>query len=740
MTYEKIRKQLNDFYFGELPSIAERIQKQVFSKMDTFDGENPNLSSYRLKSKLYACIAEEINPILFADIPYYFETGALVAHSDGKYNRGALHANGWLYIRNEHIFCDLDKEAYAQYIDDKWEGVYVQTGTYVDLMHYGIPLKKIFSVGLKGVFAELNTALADETYSSKREFLECSLAGINALYTIQKKFAMQARKMGMQGLADIAERVPYEPPTTFHEGLCVMSFMRKALGALEGVGFNSFGRVDVLLAPLYEADALKGVSREFQYDLVKKFLLIWDCTLDRREKLQGGYEYEKENTLTLGGCDEEGNPIFNEVARLFIEARNELNAVYPKMMLRYSVNSPREYIQLIAAPLLEGKSFSLFENDDVIIPALIQHGLEGADAVQYCVGGCWDAITPDVSIKFSGEYLNLLKPLTWLLDRSYEVMEKRGLRHECVEACTTFEEFYNIYLDNVKKLVWRKLDLMRKGASVWHQVNPLCGLSALMETCISKCLDVTAGGGKYNWESVYFSFFGDVVDSLLAIKTLCFDKKMCTLQELFEECRSNWKNEALRQMALHAPSYGDGCEEASRFAGEFVDDLYKISRGQPTVYGGEVRIGSNQYTEVIFWGKDTMATPNGRRYGDYISMGLSPSRFQSSVSVVEILDSLRYMDLRNYAGNTSLTLTLPAGRIDMEGLVDFFYASARSGAQGLQLNCVCKEVLLMAQKEPEKYGHIIVRVCGFSAPFVLLSEEYQNEFISRLSEEDSAWG
>ena len=734
MVCEKIRRQLNDFYFGELQKKAENIQRQVFSKMNAFDEANPNLSSYRLKSKLYACIAEEITPILFADIPYYFETGALVSHCDGKYNRGTLHANGWLYMRNEHIFCDLDEEAYAQYIDDKCEGIYVQTGTYVDLMHYGIPLKKIFALGLKGVFAELKSALADELDLQKREFLECSLAGIDALYTIQKKFALEARTKGMDALADIAERVPYEPPTTFHEGLCVMAFMRKALGALEGVGFNSFGRVDVLLSPLYEADSLKGISREIQYDLVKKFLLIWDCTLDRREKLQGGYEYEKENTLTLGGCDENGNTVFNEVTRLFIEARNELNAVYPKMMLRYSVNSPREYIDLISSPLLEGKSFSLFENDDVMIPALINHGVEPADAAQYCVGGCWDAITPDVSIKFSGEYLNLLKPLTWLIDCSYDVMKKRGLRYEGIEECATFEEVYNTYLNNVKKLVWRKLELMRKGATVWCQVNPLCCLSALMETCVAKRLDVTAGGGKYNWESVYFSFFGDVIDSLLAIKALCFDKKVCTMQELFDECRLNWKNEALRQMALHAPSYGDGSEESSRLAGKFADDLYLISRGLPTRYGGEVRVGSNQYTEVIFWGKNTMATPNGRRNGDYISMGLSPSRFQASVSVVEILDSLRYIDLRKYAGNTSLTLTLPAGRIDKESLINFFYAAARSGAQGVQLNCVSKEVLLMAQKEPGKYGHIIVRVCGFSAPFVLLSEEYQNEFISRLSE------
>ena len=223
------------------------------------------------------------------------------------------------------------------------------------------------------------------------------------------------------------------------------------------------------------------------------------------------------------------------------------------------------------------------------------------------------------------------------------------------------------------------------------------------------------GGGKYNWECVYFSYFGDLVDSLLVIKTLCFDRKICTLKRLFQECRNNWQNEALRKMALNTCSYGDGEEQSSRLAGKLLDDLYAASRGLPTLYGGEFRIGSNQYTEVIFTGKQTRATPNGRRDGDYLSMGISPSRFQNSVTVTEILDSLRYMDLKKCAGNASLTLTLPAGHIDRETLTDFFYAALSCGVQALQLNCVSRETLLKAQKEPENYGHIIVRVCGFSA-------------------------
>ena len=735
MQYENIRTKLNDFYFNELTSQAERIQKTVFEKMDEYDKAHPNQSVYQLKAKLYESIAEEITPTLFPDIPFYFETGALRAHSDGKFNRGGLHANGWLYLRNEHLFKDFDPQAFEAYFDDLSAGVYTQTGHYVDIMHFGLPMQKLFTVGLKGILLEIEEALSTENDEEKQAFLRCAAAGVKALRTIQIKFAQKAKEEENFLLADMAARTPWEPPKTFHEGLCVMAFMRKALGALEGVGFNSFGRVDVLLAPLYEADMQRGVNKEELYELVCKFLLIWDCTLDKTKIVDGPYEQEKENTLTLGGCDEKGEQVFNEVTKMFILARNSLDIIYPKMMLRFSSRSSREYISLISQPLLEGKSFSLFQNDDFVIPALINVGVSKEDATNYVVGGCWDVITPEVSNKFSGTYFFLLKPLEWLVAKDYGQFERRGLSFEGFESLPIFERVYERYVGYLKQLLLRRAILMANGSRQWSKVNPLCALSALMQSCVPNRLDITAGGGKYNQESVYFSCFGDTVDSLLVIKKLCFDEKICTLAQLLEECRNNWQNKELRQKAIDVCSYGDGTEESSQFAAKLFNELASYACNLPTAYGGKHRVGSNQYTEVLFFGKNTVATPNGRKNGEYLSMGLSPSRLQKPVAVTEILDSLRYMDMTNCAGNTSLTLTLPIGKINSEQMIEFFYGAAKSGAQGLQLNCVCREMLLDAQKHPENYRHLIVRVCGFSMYFVLLSKEYQDEFISRLSEE-----
>ncbi|MBO5198329.1 MAG: hypothetical protein J6B85_07405 [Lachnospiraceae bacterium] len=730
MIYDRIRRQLSDFYFGSLPGMAERMRERVFRTMDEYDAAHEGESAYCLKAKLYETIAGMIQPVMFEDIPFYFETGVLVAHSDGRYNRGGNHANGWLYLRNEHLFRDIDPYAYEVYRKNRGS-LYSQTGTYVDIMHMGLPMRKLFRVGLKGICEEILTARKDHVTQEEKEFLACALAGIQALHTMQMKFARAAEEKGMCELSQIAGRIPWEAPQTLHEGLCAMAFLRKALGAIEGVGFNSFGRVDQLLGPLYERDLEKGVREEDMLDLVSRFLLIWDCTLDRNKKLETGYEYELENTLTLGGCDENGEQVFNGVTRLFLAAREKLDILYPKMMLRYGSDSPEEYLSMISEPLVNGKSFSLYENDDAIIPALIQAGVERCDAVNYVVGGCWDVLTPDVSIKFSGEYLNILKPLEWAIHNKTQLMQENELYFEPLENLESFEELYTRYVGYVRRLLVRKAAPMSRGSREWHKVNPTCALSALMETCIPKRRDITEDGGKYNRECVYFSGFSEVVDSLLAIKKFCFEEKRCTIAELFEACRQNWPDEVLRERAVHLCSYGDGSEESSRLAGRLFDDLYEISRDLPTAYGGAFRIGFNQYVEIIQWGKTTAATPNGRKDGDYICQGLTPSRLQKAVSAADILSSLRYMDMKKCAGNASLTITLPAGRLNKELMVVLFRAVAKSGIQGLQPNCINREELLKAQADPEHYQHLIVRVCGFSAPFVLLPPAYQEEILTR---------
>ena len=729
MVYEQIRKELTAYYFEQLPALVAAHKEKVYAIMDDYAASHPNASSYALKAKMYEVIADTVTPRIFSDIPFCLELGNLMPRCDGKYNRGGDHANGWLIERNMHLYEDDDKARLAEY--DNMRKYFVQNGTYADYLHMGIPMTKVFKIGLSGILAELAEAKGKCTTPKETEFIHCAEAGIRALQKIALKLSSAAAEKGFDELADMIKRVPYEAPKTFHEGLNTLGFMRKALGSLEGYGFSSMGRPDVLLADLYENDKARGVADEEMLDLVSRFLLIWDCTNDRRQLFQIAWEYELENTLTLGGCDEDGNPVFNGVTKLFINARDTQKCMYPKMMLRYSENSPEEYLQLISRSLTRSQSYSLFENDDVTIPALVACGTELKDARGYIVGGCWDALTPDYNNKFSGEYFYLTNPFLDLMEPDGGNLKNMDISYVTFAEAKSFEELYDSYLGVIGQILRRKHVLQKEGSKIWDQVSPACTLSALMQTCIELRKDMTAGGIKYSRECVYYTCFAEIVDSLYAIKRLCFDQKLLTVRELIDQCKGNWPNEELRQKAINLPSFGDGSEESSRFAGKFYDDLCALADTFVTAYGGKCRPGFNLYTEVVLVGEMTPALPSGRKAGDYLSQGITPSRLQKACSLYDLLDSYRHIDFTKTSGNASLTITLPAGKINEAQMATLFRVLAHNGLQAIQINCVDREVLLQAKKDPENHKDIVVRVCGFSAPFVCLSERYQDEVIAR---------
>ena len=728
MVYDNIRNELHEYYFEILPEKVENLRVKVFDIMDAYAAEHPDASSYFLKKKLYEVIADNLEPTVFADIPFAFETGALLAWCDGNFERGGEHANGWLFHRNKHLYEDFDPENYRKY---KTFGIYSQCGEFADFMHLGIPMTKVFSIGLSGILEELNEAKKTCETNEEIEFIDCAEAGIKALCKIAQRCADEARKNGLNDLAEITERVPYNAPKTFHEGLCTMGFIRKAMGTLEGYGFSSMGRADVLLADLYENDKANGVTDEEMFDLVCRFMLFWDCTNNRKEKFDGIVSYELENTFTLGGCDKDGNPVFNPVTTMFITARDNLNCMYPKIMCRFSENSPEEYLRLISRALVNGRSYSLYENDDVMIPALVNIGTELQDARDYLVGGCWDALTPDYNNKYSGEYCSLLSPMYWLMKNSAEKLKQKEITFKPFIEAKTFDELYESYLNVVSQVVQKRNDYSTRGSTVWDKVNPACILSALMKPCIEMKKDVTAGAIKYSREAVYFTCFAEACDSLHAIKKLCFDQKICTMEELFAQCFNNWSNEELRQKALAVPSFGDGNEESTAFATKFFNDLCDIGDRVENLIVGKCRVGFNLYTEIVRMGQWIEALPNGNKVGSFVSQGITPTRSGNKSSLYDMLESFKDIDFTRTSGNASMTVNLPAGKITEETMASLFRVFARNGLQAIQPNCVNREELLAAKKDPENHKDIVVRVCGFSAPFVSLPENYQDEVITR---------
>jgi hypothetical protein len=266
MIYQKIRDELTAYYFDELPALVEENRKSVYKIMDEFAEKHPDATSYFLKAKMYDVLAESVTPRFFEDLPFCFEFGTLMPFCDGLYYRGGNHASGWLMERNKHLFEDNDPENYAEY---RKYGFFVQCGIFADFLHLGIPMNKVFSVGLSGILDEIASAKEKCVTPDEEDFINCAEAGIKALYKIALKISSAAKEKGLLDIAEITERVPFTPPKTFKEGLYTLGFMRKALGTLEGYGFSSMGRPDVVLAPLYESDKAEFSLKGYTIDELK---------------------------------------------------------------------------------------------------------------------------------------------------------------------------------------------------------------------------------------------------------------------------------------------------------------------------------------------------------------------------------------------------------------------------------------------------------------------------------------
>lgn len=386
--------------------------------------------------------------------------------------------------------------------------------------------------------------------------------------------------------------------------------------------------------------------------------------------------------------------------------------------------------------MINGTSSVLFQNDDACIPALLRYGKTPKEARDYIVTGCWGMMANGCEKSDNGSYVNLIKPFEFSLHRRFDKCEYVGIDFAPIDGAKSFDEVYGITLDNFRRLFEMRANIVRRGKGIWSKIDPLPIYSSALESCLDKRLDFTAGGAKYQDDQYMLVGFPNVVDSLIAIKTLCFDTHLCTLDALLSAVRANWDGyEDLRTAALKCPGWGDNSDVSCAMASRLNEDLFALADAlPPTVWGGRTQIGHLTYTEIRFWAEQTLATPDGRKSGDYFSQGLTPSRLHKIDSVTQVINSMRCLDSSKMAANSVVNIILPsagAGRMTLGVCEAFLRACACSSVQSLQLNCVTREELLDAQIHPENHRDLIVRVCGFSARFTSLSPEWQAEVLSR---------
>ncbi|MBE6733712.1 MAG: hypothetical protein E7561_06935 [Ruminococcaceae bacterium] len=746
--YTNIKEKLQAFYFSRPAPWGQDPHNPMLDTITDAAEKTNETSAYKLKAIQYKTIAEIFQPKIFACVPFYYELATKNSYGDGSPFQPGKHAGGWLTYRNYHLFRDENPEVFDQFKQQQSKHFHFTCGPYVDLVHYCFSYTNVVKNGLKGIWEQAVSQLPNCKTQKEKEFIECGIEGLLAVKRIAERFAEEAKNQlqsipnltqderdNLEWISRTATRVPWEAPQTFHEVLNCLAFFREVAGSIDGIGQNAFGRPDVLLKPFYDTDLKDGIlTKEKAKDLICKFLLLWDCHHDRTSIFSIRQPHEFENSLNIGGCDENGNEIFNEITEMFLDAHYELNCIFPKIMCRYSAKSSKNYLQLINRALLAGKSNITLSNDDSIIPALVKSGKTVQDARNYLTSGCWDITIEGCEKKPCAEYFNLMRPLEAAIHRDClpeNRIPPKSITVSHIETAQNFEELYNMILKDIYAILEYKRNAIYIGYRIWSDICPNPFYSICMKECLENRKDVTAGGAKYNPNTVYFAGFANLVNSLLAWKEVCFDKKQFTLQETIEAMRKDWDGYGdIRQAMMSTPYFGDNTKKSKELSAKLHNDLCNFVNSMKSYYGDTFNAGYLNYVEFKTWGHTLRATPDGRKLGDAISHGIGPTRFRYIESPSTVINSMTALDFTKCPSGSILNMVLPAN-ISSAQLEAVERTMAKAGVQSIHLNCIDKNLLLEAQKHPEEHADLIVRVCGFSAQFVSLEPSWQEEFINR---------
>ncbi|HRU84044.1 MAG: pyruvate formate lyase family protein [Christensenellales bacterium] len=538
----------------------------------------------------------------------------------------------------------------------------------------------------------------------------------------------------------------------------------------------SFGRLDQYLYPYYNKSREEGMSEEFMKEILGCFWVHCNTAYDAQIRVGAnqGITAGFGQLFMISGVGPDGGDLTNDLSYLLLDVIDDMSPILePKPNVRLHKNSPDKLLDKVVDMIAssQGAPFLINFDERSMAGLLREAEIAGiADKINlenvwnYAAVGCLENTM--VGNDRSGTVdinLNLLKAVELALggnlktyadalwNKPYKSVE-RGASTGDPEKFRTFEEFYKAYLKQTEFIVKHIYELYDRTDAVRAKFHPTPYLSLLVKGCIESATDITRGGAEIKFATVEGVTFATTVDSLLAIKYLVFDKKLCTMKELIEALKANWDGyDKLAAAAKYrAPKFGRDDDEADKLARDVMEfwaaETWKY---KTTATGVQLRPGMLSWN---YWVGDSHilpASPDGRKCGQFLSNAICPSNGADINGPTANLNSVGkalggkaekgdYLDYLNCLPNgASHTLTLsPALLRDgshKEKLKAFLRGAIENGGTALQLNVLDVDTLIDAQKHPEEYRHLLVRVTGYNAYFTSIGRELQNEIIARES-------
>jgi len=632
--------------------------------------------------------------------------------------------------------------------------------------HLSLGVDKVVTKGMEEIIkhAERQLKKIEKEESNNKQgknFLKSVIISLNAAIHFAERHAKLAKKMAtnaitesekkrLEKIAECCYHIPRKKPRTFYEALQATWFTL-CVGEIQYGTHEVFavGRCDQYLYPYYKNDIEKGIlTKEEAIALLQEFYLKLTASVEPIPEL--GMETNavlgnSQRCVAIGGLTPDGNDGTNELSYLMLDAHEIMKGAINQLSVRFHKNTPWKFIRHTASVFRKTNGIAIY-NDEAIIKALLSDGLSYEDARDYCIVGCIETSGQSNTHGCPGGHeLVLPAVLIMTLTRGKFPIPGPGQLNGLDTGDPRTFTTYNKFIRALKQQLAYQVKLLVKATygkdKAYHKILPAPYVSALMDDCIKNAKDITAGGARYDFTSIDVRGLATFVDSILSIKKIVYEQNKISLKKMAKLCINNFKkHEFLRQYIINKlPKYGTGNEKADNIALKVLKWLYKESQKYRNYRGGKYRMCYYSYGNHVIDGLMLgTATPDGRLRGQPISNGVSPSNlFSLKEGPTGPMKTVSKFPPHHISSGIALNMRFHPSILKTEHGLDAYANLIKiyfeEGGMHLQPNIVSTETLRKAQKHPEKYRDLIVKVSGYSAYFTDLGRSIQEDIIERTA-------
>ena len=551
-----------------------------------------------------------------------------------------------------------------------------------------------------------------------------------------------ARRAELLEIAEVCSHVPAHAPRTFHEAL--QSYWSVHLGVITELNtWDSFnpGRLDQHLYPFYVKGLEDGtLTRESAKELLECF---WIKFNNQPAPPKVGITEEQSGTYTdfalinVGGLEPDGSDAVNEVSYLILDVVEEMQLVQPSACIQLSKRNPDRFLKRACKVIRTGLGQPSIFNTDVILKEMLHDGKQMADARSGGPSGC-------VTVSAFGKesctltgYCNWPKILELALHDGRDPRSGQQLGPRTGDACQfeSFEQLLGAYRQQLAHFIELKVAGNNVIERLYAEAMPAPFMSVLMDDCIEKGKDYHNGGPRYNPTYIQGVGMGTLVDSLAAVNHHVFERKTVPMRQMLDALAADFEGHERLEQALRnkTPKYGNDDDRADDVAEQVFNAYYDVLNGRNNTKGGKYRVNLLPTTVHVYFGSVLGATPNGRKRGQPLSEGISPSQGADVRGPTAVVKSAARIDHAR-TGGTLLNMRFSPSLLEGDGierLADLVRSYFRMDGHHVQFNVFDAATLREAQKHPDQHRHLIVRVAGYSDYFVDVGRDLQEEIISR---------